>query len=313
MAQGPAGNDLNCVYLKFKFNGTTDGGERAVFKLEENVKRHKKTQVNNEDMNLYDYLSFLIKREFEPYTLPPPEKSKSSPPHTLQVGEELHDTELFGFEVDYEKHMISVLWKPTLSLLFGETEYNKWARWVQHQHSGLYAHLRGTTDLNDSEVEPSLMDLEEMPSLIDSEGDDAHDALASLKSSLLAFEIKSAKAELLKTYKSVLLTARRMRFRRCYMKLAGYNRDQKIEEDNIKLDHWLDEHASGSIPAQLDVVLGKDSAEEGYGTFYDGMGMTYKGMSEMEDEGCSYWWTKDMDYDVSEWGNDGGSSEGLGR
>ncbi|KAK7985549.1 heterogeneous nuclear ribonucleoprotein r [Apiospora saccharicola] len=48
-------------------------------------------------------------------------------------GGDVNDTVLPGLQIDFDKVEVSVLWKPMLSMLYGEAEYLKWARKVESQ------------------------------------------------------------------------------------------------------------------------------------------------------------------------------------
>ncbi|KAK7914183.1 hypothetical protein PG985_011886 [Apiospora marii] len=57
------------------------------------------------------------------------------PRHILYVRREVNDTVLPGLQVDFDAIEVSVLWRPMLSMLYGEAEYLKWAQKVERQHN----------------------------------------------------------------------------------------------------------------------------------------------------------------------------------
>ena len=52
------------------------------------------------------------------------------PPYTLVFRRIANDTKLPVLQADYDNIEVSFLWKPALSMLFGEDEYQKWAEAV---------------------------------------------------------------------------------------------------------------------------------------------------------------------------------------
>lgn len=142
--------DANLIFPKvvFKFDRLADGGSRAVFARKHPVEALREVRISSctedgsnysDSRNLFDLSIRRWRESMEPYVSSQSAKSREyvRPPHALAIRRVVNDTALPGLEVDYEKHEISVLWGPMLSLLFGEEEYIKWAKKVDYQHSAV--------------------------------------------------------------------------------------------------------------------------------------------------------------------------------
>lgn len=58
-----------------------------------------------------------------------------SPALCLVLYGDANDTELPGVEFNVKEVTVSVLWRPMLSMFYGEAEYQKWARKVCRQQA----------------------------------------------------------------------------------------------------------------------------------------------------------------------------------
>lgn len=67
---------------------------------------------------------------------PLPDTDFAHLPHVLTVRREANDIELPGFEAEYEKREVSVLWKPMLSQFYGEHEEIERVRKAEFETSG---------------------------------------------------------------------------------------------------------------------------------------------------------------------------------
>ncbi|KAK7752191.1 hypothetical protein SLS62_005935 [Diatrype stigma] len=251
----------------FKFDHLADGGSRAVFTRRHPVEALREvriagcttttttttntsgdTQINNSDNNLFDLSIRRWREALEPYATAQQSatgKEYVRPPHALSVRRVANDTALPGLEVDYEKHEISVLWRPMLSLLFGEEEYIKWAKKVDFQHSAVKESRQTMMDM----VIAGEMDYEDYEDL------------------LLDFVIRRDRR--------VLDAVRCARLRRYGRGDGG----EKRREDTLK------SNAVGRMRKDKRFQIFADEwefqgAEECEGNFYDGKGMDFLGKHE---------------------------------
>lgn len=248
-------NKVSCR-LTLVFKGLAgEDRDRAIFASDEDLESTKATQLEEfmGGITLHRHLTNQWRIEFGPYSDPPPDSVFAWPPHILAVRREANDTELPGLRVDWEEHQISVLWKPMLSLFFGELEYMKWADRIELQHSGFLARSQVMAE----KVKAGEVSIDEF----------------------IHFGLHHAARQ----QDTILKTVRRQRFRRWYMKHAGYTEDQEIDEDETKLRHLISARNDIGNWSDFNDEWMDNAPESHRGTFYDGMGMCYQGKSAKDD------------------------------
>ncbi|KAK8075356.1 hypothetical protein PG997_010019 [Apiospora hydei] len=110
-----------------KFSHLAEDGERAVF-VREKPDEELSTQLSSD--RFIEYWRQALSGHLENPTV-----SVNYPVHTVYVRREVNDTVLPSPQIDIGKVEASFLWKPMLSMLYGEAEYTKWAQKVETQHN----------------------------------------------------------------------------------------------------------------------------------------------------------------------------------
>ena len=235
------GQTYECdMYLKF--DRLSGDGERAIFRSDVENSEFIKDITVNRGQPMFDYITQQFRAKLEPYLRPPPRTRFSHPPHVLMLRHEVADTPLPGAEADYEKRELSVLWRPMLSLFFGEVEFMKWASRVETQHSDARRRARGGGYL--------------------------------LRTGFFRLAISTSA----KQSDDVRQTVRRLRFYRWYKKHGIDVNWNSIPDNPGRISTLRDASIMAGIPAPDEWDL--EDPDVDHGKFYDGLGMTYKGMGE---------------------------------
>ncbi|KAK8122892.1 hypothetical protein PG984_011562 [Apiospora sp. TS-2023a] len=124
------GNKVGLDDIVVKFSHLSEDRERAVF-VGERAYEEDKTRLSS-GRTMYDVLIGNWRRRLTKY-MEDPTIPINWPCHMLYVRREVNDTVLPGLQIDFDKVEVSVLWKPMLSMLYGETKYLKWAQKVESQ------------------------------------------------------------------------------------------------------------------------------------------------------------------------------------
>lgn len=156
-----------------------------------------------------------------------------------------------GLEVDIDKLQISVLWKPMLSLMFGEIEFVKWADKVQTLH-----------DKDSSEA-------------------------TSLEQQKIAEKLQLMSCAF--AYSECSDRVRNMRRRRIASKLRDKGVDASWETMRPDDTIYAWDTYEGSEDLQMDEswywTLQYGRQEVGWARFYDGMGLHFCGLGEATEVG----------------------------
>lgn len=243
----PAQDQLgNPILLLAVVTATEDG-------TKDNNQINHQVNKNENDNNLFDLSIRRWREAIGPYASASA-KEYVRPPHALSVRRVVNDTALPGLEVDYERHEMSVLWRPMLSQLFGEEEYFKWAKKVDFQHSAVKDSRQAMMDM----VLAGDMDYEDYEDL------------------LLDF--------VLRRDRRVLDAVRSERLRR-YGREDGDGDGEGGDGGKRRREETLKSHAVGRMRKDKRFQIFADEwefqgAEECEGNFYDGMGMEFLGKRE---------------------------------
>lgn len=275
-----------------QFHRLSDDGDRAIFAPEHpgpDYEWMKEVEMDDGgEETLHDHYMTLWKRIITPYVSSPEQQAarQMCPMHVLAVRRLANDTELPGLEADPGRMQLSVLWKPMLSLFFGEIEYQKWAEKVVHQHK------------SDDDMSP----IRDMAEQVKSGQVDLVDYL------------KHAMAITAKGQDDVNITIRRLRFDRIMRKFQA-DSSTELREDEL--------YASTVAPLAIkDTLRALDFAEfddeyeyRGYetrrGFLYDGLNMEFDGKRETneaaEDLGIEVHWHENNNH-----GEEADEDEGFG-
>lgn len=271
------------VELSLDFESLSEDGERAVFASKrrfEDLKDSEVTYRSGVTETIYDVLA----RQFDIYSrasLPCPSVEDLVPPNyaIIMANRDVNDTELPGLEFDLEGFKVSFLWKPMLSMFYGESEYEKWADKVSSQHHA------------QREFMPEALQL----------GKAVQAKQHSRVRELLAF----VSDKMQKDEEQQTRLVRTKRFKRMLEKMDYQEKGEDLDDyfstfgkarfvESIKQSLFWDADDDGDED--------EDGPERFEGCFYDGMGLEFDGMRELNKPGeCSD--------NGDEWEDDGSFSD----
>ncbi|KAK6860387.1 hypothetical protein PG995_004023 [Apiospora arundinis] len=271
-----------------KFSHLTEDRQRAVFVRESSYERSKSTQLSSGG-NLFDHTIKQWRNSMQRY-FEEPGYATQGPRHMLYVRREVNDTTLPGLQVDFENIEVSLLWRPMLSTFYGDAEYLKWAQKVYSQHNPVDGCVKEMV----AQVHAGTMSVDEYLEY--------------------ALDTVSKKVE------RVQAEARRQRFIRWHAKHGSAKDADLVKEigsgpDDFPLMRKSLVGASNAMQmADFDDEHDEDSREKSSGNFYDGLGYTLLGNTEMgpsmdSHEGEVY---GDEDYDDDEEEDDDDASKSVG-
>lgn len=182
----------------------------------------------------------------------------------VMYGEAASDTELPGVEFDLEHFSFSVLWKPMLSMFYGEAEYQKWTAKVIQQH-----HKRNNTGWMSMMSEAFRQgDQDRFQELFRVAWDSKHEEEDRRKKVIRTTRFTRLLERVDYQEKGEDLTeliemAGRARFVQSIRRSLAWARDKK-EKSGMGVEQ---------------------RAERGFGCFYDSMGMKFDGKGELNNPG----------------------------
>lgn len=256
------------VEIQLSFEGLSGDGSRAMFASKKGFDNLKDMQMpsyaQGNTKTVYDTFMHRWHESARPYTQPcPTVEDVCFPNHCFVLHREVNDTELPGVKFDLERVTVSFLWKPMLSIFYGEIEYRKWASKVMYQHvahTGEFL-MRHAMFVGEVYGERNLRQLQKLET-------DTID------------KIEDGKIEIT----SIIRT---MRFKRMLGKIDYQEKGQAIPNDRFKeagMATFVD-----SVKYALEWDRGDDEdtsdniEERGRGCFYDGMGMKFDGRGELNE------------------------------
>ncbi|KAK8009138.1 hypothetical protein PG991_011689 [Apiospora marii] len=237
--------------LVVKFGHLREDGERAVFVGDHAYEKNKSVQLSRGG-TLYEKI-ISDWRDSLMELLEEPAYAINQPRHILFVRREVNDTELPELEVDFDNIEVSVLWKPMLSMLYGEAEYFKWAQKVQSQNEPEAQSCRAKAMGAQAQA-----------------GELSMDAFFKYAVRVVSEQAGDAQAEV-----------RRQRLLRWHRK-HGTLDDPDVALILEALEERPDlKNASSAMEwAEFDDEYEKGRSEKGKGNFYDGSGYTFLGKTE---------------------------------
>lgn len=267
----PSSPDLSNIRIQLSFEGLSGDGDRATFASKQGFDSLKDMQMPSSGRRdrtaAYDIFMRKWHELARSYTQPSTFADVCYLKHCIVFHRDANDTELPGVEFDLERVTVSVLWKPMLSIFYGEIEYGKWASKVIQQHAAriredLTQHAMSVRDASDEDNRKWLQQ-----QLCDTwwkeKGEEGH------KTSVI----------------------REMRFKR----ILERTEHREIELPNVPDDSQF---ATACLTKFVDKVkyalerdrgvdedTSNDIEEEGRGCFYDGMDMKYDGIGVIVDGG----------------------------
>lgn len=286
--------------VMLKFNRLSDDGTRAIYVPDHPgpdydwMKGVEMDRGAGEE-TLHAQFMALWRSIITPYISSSPEeraRCHMEPSHVLAVRNLANDTELVGIEADPARMELSVLWKPTLSLFFGEDEYQKWADKVRFQHKK-----------QDDPVKASMAQMAEQ--------------VRSGQVDMMEY-MRRAVEIVGKSHDDLHAAVRRLRFRQTLRKLrasgAITDHDEAYLPVRTAVPQAIKDTHSAMNFAEFDDNYPYSGMETRRGCFYDGMHMTFEGKAEknevVEDLGIKVHWQGNEDDEES--GSENGFESGEG-
>lgn len=255
------------IQIQLSYEGLSDDGDRAIFTSKESFHNLKDMRLSSHahgaNKTVYDALIHRWHQLSRPYTQTRPSiEDVCYPNHCFVLYRDINDTELPGVQIDLERVTVSFLWKPMLSLFYGEIEYEKWASKVMEQHAarmgqGLRYHFMA---VRRAHTEGNCRQLQELLSTMM----DRTEQEQSKRTSII----------------------RTMRFKRMLEKKDYQEKAQDIPDDFFAMAGRAAFVNSVKYALDWDREDDDDSTsngdeERGRGCFYDGMGMKFDGQADL--------------------------------